>query len=163
MHNQARLSAFPANKRPGQSPVTLVQTRTPCRSIDKLTIGGQDVRKQNGQVAETPVKKPPKNRGKMGGEMVSYFEHLPEPRYSIAEFLFLAYPGGPLHPAQDVTHQQHPITAMQIHRAYRTTLRGCLLYGLLTLASEMDTKVKPSSKGRSRLYGCSYRFHLSGR
>ena len=32
-----------------------------------------------------------------------------------------------------------------------------LFYGLLALASEMDTVVKPSSKG-----GCSYRFHLSG-
>ena len=30
------------------------------------------------------------------------------------QFLFFA------NPAQDVTHQQHPITAMQIHRDYRT-------------------------------------------
>jgi len=32
------------------------------------------------------------------------------------QFLFFAYPDGRLHPAQDVTHQQHPITAMQITR-----------------------------------------------
>ena len=37
---------------------------------------------------------------------------------------------------------------------YKYVLR--LFYGLLTLASEMDTIAKPSS------YGCSYRFHLSG-
>ena len=36
------------------------------------------------------------------------------------QFLFLAYPDGRLHPAQDVTHQQHPITAMMNHRGYRT-------------------------------------------
>ena len=31
------------------------------------------------------------------------------------QFLFFAY-----HPAQDVTHQQYPITEMQFHRGYRT-------------------------------------------
>ena len=36
------------------------------------------------------------------------------------QFLFFACPDGRLHPAQDVTHQQHPITAMQIHRGHRT-------------------------------------------
>jgi hypothetical protein len=36
------------------------------------------------------------------------------------QFLFFAYPDGRLHPAQDVTHQQCFITAMQTHRGYRT-------------------------------------------
>ena len=36
------------------------------------------------------------------------------------QFLFFAYPDGRLHPAQDVTHQQHPTTAMKIYRGCRT-------------------------------------------
>ena len=35
------------------------------------------------------------------------------------QFMFLAYPDGRLHPAQDVTHQQQLAMAMKNHRGYR--------------------------------------------